>query len=215
VAVRCFLVTIVAMTMLASGPASASGRNGRLAAIPPSTSMEPLKEARAPIGWVEFCARNAGQCDAEALPARDLAMTATNWRLLNRVNDAVNDAIEPITDLAHWGVVERWDYPTDGKGDCEDFVLEKQRRLISLGVPRQALLIAVVRDRKGDGHAVLLVKTDRGDYVLDNQEDNILSWAETGYGFVKRQSQEDPNRWVGLGEPRPNLVAVGNTPPQR
>jgi predicted transglutaminase-like cysteine proteinase len=179
------------------------------ASIPSSTNIRPQKEARAPIGWTEFCARHASECDVEALPARDLVLDGKAWRVLTRINDEVNAAIEPVTDGDHWNVVERWDYPTDGKGDCEDFVLEKRKRLMAVGIPRQSLLIAVVRDRKGDGHAVLLVKTDRGDYVLDNQEADILAWSETGYGFVKRQSQEHPMRWVGLGEPRP-VVAVGN-----
>ncbi len=111
----------------------------------------------------------------------------------------MNRAIEPITDMDHWGVAERWNYPTDGKGDCEDYVLEKRKRLIDAGWPRQALLVTVVRDKKGDGHAVLLVRTDRGDFILDNQEAKVKIWTDTGYRFVKRQSAENPNRWVSLG----------------
>jgi predicted transglutaminase-like cysteine proteinase len=60
----------------------------------------------------------------------------------------------------------------------------------------------VVRDKKGDGHAVLTVKTNRGEFVLDNQEPAILPWNKTGYRFVKRQSQSDPNDWVALGAPQ-------------
>jgi predicted transglutaminase-like cysteine proteinase len=59
-----------------------------------------------------------------------------------------------------------------------------------------------VRDQHGDGHAVLTVKTDRGELILDNQTNHILYWSDTGYRFVKRQSQSDPNVWVSLGEPR-------------
>jgi len=112
-----------------------------------------------------------------------------------------NDNIKPVTDLDHWGVVERWNYPDDGYGDCEDYVLLKRRMLMQAGWPREALLITVVRDKKGDGHAVLTVKTDRGEFILDNQEAQILSWNKTGYQFVKRQSQSDPNTWVALGVP--------------
>jgi hypothetical protein len=72
--------------------------------------------------------------------------------------------------------------------------------LIEAGWPREALLITVVRDKKGEGHAVLTVKTDKGEYVLDNQNENVLAWTETGYRFVKRQSQSDPNVWVSLGD---------------
>ena len=66
-----------------------------------------------------------------------------------------------MTDIEHWGVVERWNYPDDGYGDCEDYVLLKRRMLMQAGWPREALLITVVRDKKGDGHAVLTVKTDQ------------------------------------------------------
>ena len=98
-----------------------------------------------------------------------------------------------MTDMDHWGVVEKWSYPDDGKGDCEDYVLLKRRMLMQAGWPREALLITVVRDKKGDGHAVLTVKTDKGDFILDNQEETSLLWSETGYRFVKRQSQSNPN----------------------
>ena len=78
-----------------------------------------------------------------------------------KVNAWVNESIKPMTDLEHWGVVERWNYPDDGYGDCEDYVLLKRRMLMQAGWPREALLITVVRDQKGDGHAVLTVKTDQ------------------------------------------------------
>jgi predicted transglutaminase-like cysteine proteinase len=89
-------------------------------------------------------------------------------------------------------------------------VLQKRRMLLKAGWPRSALLITVVRDQKGDGHAVLTVKTNRGEYILDNQRDQILPWNKTGYHFVKRQSQSDPNTWVSLGTPRaaPAMVSA-------
>jgi predicted transglutaminase-like cysteine proteinase len=159
--------------------------------------------ARAPIGWVEFCAEYARECNTPALEPRDVALTAKAWKDLVRTNRWVNATIKPITDLEHWGVVERWNYPDDGYGDCEDYVLLKRRLLIKAGWPRQALLVTVVRDKRGDGHAVLTVKTDRGEFILDNQAEDILLWSETGYRFVKRQSQSHPNVWVSLGDPRP------------
>jgi predicted transglutaminase-like cysteine proteinase len=82
-------------------------------------------------------------------------------------------------------------------------VLLKRRMLMQAGWPRQALLITVVRDQRGDGHAVLTVKTDKGEFVLDNQNEEVLLWSETRYRFVKRQSQIDPNVWVSLGDNRP------------
>jgi predicted transglutaminase-like cysteine proteinase len=156
---------------------------------------------RAPIGWVEFCVEYKPECRTHPSTPRDIVLTPKVWSDMVKVNDWANDNIKPITDLEHWGVVERWNYPDDGYGDCEDYVLLKRRMLIQAGWPREALLITVVRDKKGDGHAVLTVKTNRGEFILDNQTSQILPWNMTGYHYVKRQSQSDPNEWVSLGVP--------------
>jgi predicted transglutaminase-like cysteine proteinase len=158
---------------------------------------------RPPIGWVDFCVRYVGECATTPSTPRDIVLSAKALKDLVRVNKWVNDAIKPMTDMDHWGVIEQWDYPDDGYGDCEDYVLLKRRLLTQAGWPREALLITVVRDKKDEGHAVLTVKTDRGEFILDNQTDDILLWFETGYRFVKRQSQRDPNVWVALSDPRP------------
>jgi predicted transglutaminase-like cysteine proteinase len=166
--------------------------------------------ARAPIGWVEFCAENASECHGGTSQPRDIVLSQTAWRDLLRVNKWVNETIKPITDMDHWGVIEKWSLPTDGYGDCEDYVLLKRKMLVDAGWPREALLITVVRDKKGEGHAVLTVKTDKGEFVLDNQNENVLAWTETGYRFVKRQSQSDPNVWVSLGDSRPAVATASS-----
>jgi predicted transglutaminase-like cysteine proteinase len=152
-----------------------------------------------PIGWVQFCGDEPQECNVAALAVRPAKLDDKSWKQLARINRDVNDAIEPVSDLEHWGTLEKWSFPTDGKGDCEDYVLEKRKRLVDAGWPRQSLLITVVRDKKGDGHAVLTVKTDRGDFILDNQEAKVKAWTETGYKFIKRQSEQHPNKWVSLG----------------
>ena len=157
---------------------------------------------KAPIGWVEFCVEYQPECKTRPTQARDVMLDGAAWKDLERVNLFVNAHVKPMTDMEHWGVVERWNYPDDGYGDCEDYVLQKRKLLIQTGWPREALLITVVRDKHGDGHAVLTVKTDKGEFILDNQDDRILLWSDTGYRFVKRQSQSDPNAWIALGEPR-------------
>jgi predicted transglutaminase-like cysteine proteinase len=163
---------------------------------------------RPPIGWMDFCIEYAPECETKPLEARDVVLTPKAWNDLGRINKWVNDSVWPITDMDHWGVVERWNYPDDGYGDCEDYVLLKRKMLMQAGWPRQALLITVVRDRNGDGHAVLTVKADKGEFILDNQNPEILLWSETGYHFVKRQSQNDPNNWIGLGDPRPAIATA-------
>lgn len=182
-------------------PFSADAKESvQLARLPETTNAVPVGDARPVWGWLDFCRRYAGQCDGPRLPARDVRLDAGTWSMLVEVNRSVNAAIEPVTDMDHWGVPDRWDLPSDGRGDCEDYVLLKRKLLVERGMPRQALLVTVVVDKNGDGHAVLVVKSDHGDFVLDNMRDDIVAWVRTGYRFVKRQSQEDPNRWVALDD---------------
>jgi predicted transglutaminase-like cysteine proteinase len=155
-----------------------------------------------PIGWTEFCAQQPNECAGATMKVGEFVITPKRWNDLVQVNRLVNATIKPLTDFEHWGLVEHWSYPDDGYGDCEDYVLLKRRMLIQSGWPREALLVTVVRDNKDEGHAVLTVTTDKADYVLDNQNEHILLWWETGYRFVKRQSRSDPNVWVSLGNPR-------------
>jgi predicted transglutaminase-like cysteine proteinase len=160
-------------------------------------------QTRAPIGWVEFCSENPSECATKRTEPRDVVLSQRAFAELQRINRFVNTTIKPMTDLEHYGVAEKWAYPDDGYGDCEDYVLLKRRMLIEAGWPREALLITVVRDGNGDGHAVLTVKSDRGEFILDNQNQSIVLWSESGYRYVKRQSQFDQNVWIALGDPRP------------
>jgi predicted transglutaminase-like cysteine proteinase len=167
-------------------------------------------ETRPPIGWVDFCAERPHECKVAPTTPRDIVLGNKAWTDLVRINKWVNDNVKPMTDLDHYGVVEKWAYPDDGYGDCEDYVLLKRRMLMESGWPREALLITVVREKSGNGHAVLTVKTDKGEFILDNQEQRILLWSETSYRYVKRQSQSDPNRWVSLGDPRPTTATASS-----
>lgn len=200
--VKSGMVFIAALAVSAINTLPAVAGPERLAHVLVSEITQP------PPGWVEFCVRQPGECARPSTPPRDLALSRRARMDLVHVNKWVNEAIKPLTDLEHWGVIERWSYPDDGYGDCEDYVLLKRRMLIQSGWPREALLVTVVRDKENKTHAVLTVTTDKGDYILDNQNDDILLWSETGYRFVKRQSQSDPNVWVSLGDPAPAIATA-------
>src|SRR5450755_730279 len=174
-------------------PTSASSAEATYASVGGETSV--------PYGWVDFCARYPGECSVEQVPAADINLSAKAMREINRVNRWVNAHVEAVSDMDHWGIVDRWDYPTDGKGDCEDYALLKRKMLIDLGFPRQALLMTVVKDASQEGHAILTLKTTKGEFVLDNLNDDMKPWTSAAYRFVKRQSQENPNVWVMLGAP--------------
>lgn len=160
-----------------------------------------------PVGYLQFCRDNPEECASRQFQRTAIKLDEAGWRKIVKINADVNRQVIAVTDQDHWGLPEHWGYPDDGKGDCEDFVLEKRRRLIKAGFPEHTLLVTVVRDQRGDGHAVLTVKTDRGDFILDNQVGRILAWQDTGYRFIKRQSDTNPTNWVSLGGIGPPNVA--------
>ena len=88
-------------------------------------------EVAVPYGWVDFCGRQPQECSQPALPPRDVKLDKTTLRVLDAVNRAVNAAIEPVSNLDHWGtVLDHWDYPVDGKGDCKIYALQKRKLLM-------------------------------------------------------------------------------------
>jgi predicted transglutaminase-like cysteine proteinase len=157
--------------------------------------------ASVPYGWADFCRRYAGECDSGPFAPLDVNLTPKTMKEIERVGKWVNAHVKPVSDIEHWGVIDQWDYPTDGKGDCEDYALFKRKILMVEGFPRQALLMTVVKDGQNEGHAILTVKTNAGEFVLDNLNDEVKPWNRTGYRFVKRQSQPNQNLWVQIGDP--------------
>ncbi|MEO8759098.1 MAG: transglutaminase-like cysteine peptidase [Devosia sp.] len=196
--------TLVALVMFTS-PASASSpvdlSNPAFAPASGPTSI--------PVGAADFCRRDREACLPNAHVVEVEPLTPASWNQLIAVNDQVNAAIVPETDQDQYHMAEYWTYP-DGRGDCEDIALEKQRDLVKAGWDPSTLLMTVVRERDGNGHAVLMVRTDRGDLVLDNQNGKVLLWNATNYEYIKRQSQADAGKWVGLNDDRATMMAAAN-----
>lgn len=161
-----------------------------------------------PIGHYEFCRLNPDECSVRMRHKGPLVLNETLHGLVTQVNLAVNTTVKPMSDFDIYGRDEVWAYPDQNVGDCEDYVLEKRRRLQQAGVPLSNLLITVVRKPDGEGHAVLTLRTDRGDMILDNLRDDLLHWQETGYIYLKRQSSEHTGRWVTILEDQNLLVGA-------
>jgi predicted transglutaminase-like cysteine proteinase len=164
----------------------------------PSSAMITLGEARPVPAWVKFCEQDPADCAVNLAEPETIRLTRASWQAIVNVNAKVNAAITPMVDDDHWGAPDVWTYPTDGYGDCEDYQLLKRRLLVEAGFPQRALRITVVIDEKGDGHAVLMVRTDRGDFILDNKAKVVLPWHQTGYVFVKREGADGAG-WTSLG----------------
>ncbi len=186
------LLALAVFTGAASAASSVDLSNPAFAPAGGQTSV--------PIGAAEFCKTYRNDCGPSSGPQIE-ALTEASWQQLVAVNDLINATVAPVTDQNLYNVNEYWTYP-NGSGDCEDFALEKRRQLIAHGWSPSALMMAVVRQQNGEGHAVLMVRTDRGDLVLDNQDGRVLLWKDTPYEFVKRQSQADPRKWVGINDTR-------------
>ncbi len=161
-----------------------------------------------PIGHYEFCQREPGECQQKSPRRAPTELSRKLWAEIVDINNKVNISVTPRTDMEMWGKEELWSYPTN-VGDCEDYVLEKRRRLMALGVPSGDLLITVVRQPNGAGHAVLTVRTSRGEFILDNLEPRVMPWADTPYSYLKRQSERNSGSWVAIDDGR-NAVAVGS-----
>jgi predicted transglutaminase-like cysteine proteinase len=159
--------------------------------------MRVFGQVHPPYGFVQFCEAFPAECAPPRVEQHRFRPTPEQLSELDEVNRAVNRTIQPATDLELYGVSERWTLPT-GRGDCEDYALLKQHILLGRGWPSSALLMTVVRDEQGEGHAVLTARTAQGDFILDNKVEEVKIWHRTPYEFVMRQSYLNPKVWMAL-----------------
>ncbi len=193
------LRVLLVISCLAGGwpIATAIADASRYSADIPSAFMRSFGTTPPPFGYVRFCLRDPSHCQAGTRKLSRPRATPLRLSELDAINRLVNGAIEPVTDAQLYGQEEYWTMPNT-KGDCEDYALLKRKMLIERGWPASALLLTVVRDELGDGHAVLTVRTSQGDFILDNKVAEVLRWHETGYHFIMRQSYVDPQQWRSL-----------------
>ncbi len=154
-----------------------------------------------PIGHYNYCKQYVADCKIKSLSGKSAKLTRKRWNDLVEINAYSNSTIAPVTDLEGFGVEELWLYP-ESIGDCEDYVLMKRHMLMQRGWPASALLITVVLLPNGDGHAVLTVRTERADYVLDNLSETVKQWDQTEYTYLKRQSAHHSGQWTTILDKR-------------
>ncbi|WP_158240603.1 transglutaminase-like cysteine peptidase [Telmatospirillum siberiense] len=139
-----------------------------------------------PAGYAQFCGRHQELCTlpAQATTAQAVVpMTAETEKQLSQVNVSINRAIRPMADAGKAGYWE----PASA-GDCKTYTVRKMQALLALGLPREALHVAIVRTPQAESHAVLTVDTDRGTYVLDNMSDELQPWEKLPYTFWSREA---------------------------
>lgn len=154
--------------------------------------LVPQKSTIEPAGFSGLCARYTWVCKQSS----GATMSDANaLKLAETVNLHVNRSVREIADVRQYGKVEHWALPTKRGGDCEDLVLLKKKLLVARGIASKRLLMSTVLDKQLKSHAVLVLRTSKGDYVLDNLTNDILPWTDTGYTFLKLQNPKALSRW--------------------
>lgn len=182
------LLAAAVIGMAGTLPASGADR-------PRSSFLKAGMTVSAPQGASNICGHYSWACHngsgQRVSASQALAMA-------DRINREVNRAVRPVSDKAQYGRVEYWSLPGSRGGDCEDYALEKKRRLMEMGLSGDQLLLTTVLDRKRQPHAVLVLRTASGDYVLDNLNNQIKTWRATGYTFLRMQDPAQPRQWRAL-----------------
>ena len=180
--------------------------------------------AAPPAGAFQFCLENRAECGLPAddlSAAKDMSKSApsqavssapseapsdapalTEDQLLGLarvVNAAINTAISYRTDATVWDMEERWVLPLSREGlsygDCEDFALEKRAALLAAGAPADRLRMATAWSPGTGLHAVLILRLEAGDYVLDSATPHLLTVAETRYEWRSLQTGATLLEW--------------------
>ena len=139
-----------------------------------------------PDHYREFCSNYESACDLEG---ESLVTWSPDVReRIEAIHSEVNQETEFVSDREALGLADEWDYPRGCRGDCEDFALEKRRRLVEAGFPSASLTMAIgFHEVQFFPHAVLLVESSKGTWVLDNLYESVLCWDALPYIFTHRE----------------------------
>lgn len=173
---------VLALVVTSTGSAAAYHQTSNPLALEPVVQTAAIT----PLSMQYFCAKNQNECRSSG--TSQVTMTPNLMAVLKQVNVHVNRSIRPKVDVS-----DSWSLnPT--AGDCEDYVISKRSMLIRNGVAAGSLRIAYTHTRRGEPHAVLVVRTSQGDYVLDNLNNSVKTLRASGYN-IRSMSGPNPMRW--------------------
>lgn len=195
---RSFVLSLAVLLVAfsAAGDANAARRMQFVLDTLQTVAMQTEDVALAPLSFVRFCMDHGRECVGSGQRDDRIALSEDTAALIDLVNRDVNGRIRPIA-KADIGGLNRWSV-NPSAGDCNDYAVSKRHELIKRGLPASALLLAVARTSWGEGHLLLIARTDRGDIVLDNLVPTIRPWDQTDYAWLKLQSPADPMRWEAV-----------------
>jgi predicted transglutaminase-like cysteine proteinase len=154
------------------------------------------KETSKPYGHFNYCKSRPRECAKQA-KAKPESLGGKRWSTMVAINVSVNKAIKPVSDVKKYGKTEVWAYG-GSSGDCEDYALTKRRKLINAGFKPANLRLTMARLGNGEAHTVLVVRTEKGDYVLDNLRNDVRLWHAAGYRFLKMQDSVHAGSWLSI-----------------
>ncbi|WP_202899087.1 transglutaminase-like cysteine peptidase [Ahrensia sp. 13_GOM-1096m] len=152
--------------------------------------------SKTPFGHYEYCKRGGSHCGSQRAVA-PAQMTESRWAKIRRINTAVNKQIKPVLDINSRGVNEYWEVPKS-QGDCEDYALLKRSRMMAAGFKASQLPLTKVRLPNGQAHIVLIVRTNQGDYMLDNLSNRVQPVSKVRYRFLSMQASNNANNWLTI-----------------
>ena len=182
--VHSLVSAIFSITVLGSSTVMAANNNG--------TFLIAKRVTTSPPGASGLCDKYQWACTSTGYPG---VSGRAALHLAKSINSQVNRQTDQIEDRAQYGQQEYWTLPTSRGGDCEDMVLLKKKKLLEKGLASETLLIATVLDLNRNSHAVLVLRTKQGDFVLDSLRDKVVPWRSTGYTFLKMQNPKSLRRW--------------------
>ena len=184
-------IILSVLALVISSPVPSYAKSSPNSGIKSTRLIVERSKASAPLGFQIFCLKNPKECKSSSI--KKVAYSSGLMRVVSQINRKVNRTIRPRNDRGRdvWTLNAR-------VGDCEEYILSKRSKLIKAGVPSGALRIATARTRSGEGHAVLIIRTNKGDFVLDNRTNTIKSWKDTDLRFIAI-SGSNPRKWKKIG----------------
>lgn len=151
----------------------------------------------APMAFTQFCLKYVQECKPRLVfRGGRLKLTDRRWAELEYVNRTVNSSIVPERNRE--GLAgEKW-LLAPARGDCNDYAVTKRHQLIARGWPARAVLLSEVVTVSGEHHLVAVVRTNSGDWVLDNLTDRVIPWSQRPYQWLRIQTPGNPNYWASV-----------------
>jgi len=129
-----------------------------------------------------------------------IKLTPKKWKIIQDINTYRNDNIHYVKDQVQYGKSDHWAFPDDDKGDCEDYGIAKQhdiKKQLGFFAPLATCYCYPNRPKgQRSYHAVCLVDTDYGTYVLDNRFPGVFHFEDCYYLWWKIEREDETWRRI-------------------